>query len=86
MVGRGDIDRAGLGAVSFLREDDWHVRPASQHVRDDGLMAWVKVLHHHHGNRESGRQAAKDSPKSNDAARRRGDGHDAVWLAWLGSG
>jgi hypothetical protein len=31
-------------------------------------MAWVKVLDHHHRNRESGRETAEQMPESGDAA------------------
>src|SRR5215467_9646835 len=86
VVGRGDVDRAGLGAVSLLREDDRYLSPAPQHVRDDRLVAGVKMLDHYHRDREPVRQAAEHAPESDDAARRRSNGHDAVRFAWLGSG
>src|SRR5262245_14321058 len=86
VVKRGDVNRACLGVVSFLREDDRNLRPPPEHVGDDGLVAGVKVLDHHHRNRESGRQAAKHMPKSDDPARRCGDGDDAIRLAWLSPG
>jgi hypothetical protein len=66
-VGRGDVNGAGVGKVAVLGEDDRHLRPAAEHLGDDGLAPGVKVLDHHHRHGEAGRQAAEHAPKSRDA-------------------